>query len=111
MKIIKRITTTLGMIFLTSCQNYQVFCDISFKFDRCRCSCLNLDTLEISNPKECKDDWEKYFGVIPSEENTNFSIEFCENISGFFLDEIAKDIIPMIKEERRKCDDKLLNEI
>lgn len=95
----------LLMMFLSSCQSAQVLCDISFAKYRCRCRCYDTDTLKQVNENRCKDDWEKYFGGVPEEHPINYEIEMCEGISGFRIEEIATDIIPMVREERAKCQD------
>lgn len=96
----------LLMMFLTSCQSFQVLCDISFAEMRCRCRCYNTDTLKQAPKERCKDDWKKYYYGIPDEHPVNYRVEMCEGISGIRIEEVAKDIIPMIKDERAACEDR-----
>lgn len=99
----------LLMIFLSSCNSHQLFCDISFEEDRCRCRCLSTESLEIADKEKCEKDWEKYFYGIPEVHPINYEVEACEGIGGFRVEEIAKDIIPMINEERAACEDRGTN--
>lgn len=69
-------------------------CDVSFKFNRCRCRCFDFNSWE-------KLPWEKC-GV--QEEGSNaidYELEKCEGISGFYLDVAAVDIRPNIKAMHR----------
>lgn len=56
--------------------------------------------------KKCEKDWKKYFGAEPEVHPVNYDIEACEGISGFRVEEIAKDILPQVREYRAKCEDK-----
>jgi hypothetical protein len=94
------------MMFLVSCNTYQVLCDISFQKNRCRCRCYNLDNLSTVDKFNCKDDWNKYFLGVPNSHPVNYKLNRCEGISGFRVEEVAKDIIPGIREERARCEDR-----
>lgn len=95
----------LLILCLSSCKQFQINCDASFIKDRCRCRCLDTDTLKITNKENCKKDWTKYFYGTPENHPVNYDIMMCEGLSGFRIEEIAKDVIPMIKEERARCED------
>lgn len=101
-----RLMILLLMMFLTSCQQYQILCDASFAESRCRCRCLNLDTLKTTDKNNCRRDWKKYFYGIPDRHPVNYNVDACEGIAGFRIEEVAKDIIPGIKEERARCEDR-----
>lgn len=70
-------------IICAQIRNHQVptieMCDISFKFNRCRCRLFNMN------------DW------TAETEPTDYPLEYCENIAGFFLEDIAKDVRPNVK--------------
>ena len=100
-----RLMMMLLMMFLTSCNSYQILCDISFSENRCRCRCFNTETLKQAKKEKCEKDWDAYFGGLPENHPVNYIEEACEGIGGFRVEEIAKDIIPMIKEERSACQD------
>lgn len=85
-----RTMTMLLMIFLVSCVHSiksQILCDISFEKNRCRCRLYDLEKMEAL------------------EEPINHPLIHCEGVSGFFLEDIAKDIKPDIKRNIRYCRD------
>lgn len=96
----------LLMMSLSSCNSYQVLCDTYLGDGRCRCRCLDLDTLKETDKVNCKKDWDKYFNGIPEEHPVNYGLEACDGIAGFKIEEIAKDLIPLIREERATCEDR-----
>lgn len=55
-------------------------CDISFKFNRCRCREFDFNTWkELADP-------------------VNYPVEHCEGIAGFYIDpDIAEDIRPQVR--------------
>ncbi len=91
----KIITMLLMISFLNGCRSverritcaqitkHQVpineFCDISFRFDRCRCRQFDMNT------------WE------PITEPQDFPLEYCEGVAGYRLDDIARDVRPNVK--------------
>jgi hypothetical protein len=72
-------------------------CDVSFKFNRCRCRCFDFNTWE-------RLDWKKCGVEEEGSEPISYPIESCEGISGFFLDEAAVEIRPNIKAMSRLKD-------
>jgi hypothetical protein len=80
-------------------------CDISFDYDRCRCRCFDFNKWVDAPFKSCKE----FQDVDPSEirtvkrddgsryEAANFPKEYCNGVSGFFLEDIATDIRPNVK--------------
>lgn len=86
--MIKLIMIASLMIFFTSCNpriGVKRMCDISFQFDRCRCRDYDVDRLRAVS------------------EAVNYPIEECEGVTGFFIDDVAKDILPKVKYHIRKC--------
>jgi len=82
-------TMMLSMIFLVSCVNPTIkpkmLCDISFKKDRCRCRMYDLEKLKsITEPQ-------------------NYDLEYCEGITGFFIEDVAEEILPKVKAKKRTC--------
>ena len=80
-------------------------CDISFRFNRCRCRCFNMNAWKEQPLKDCKE----FSGVVPEEvrkfkkktgevyEAVNYPADHCEGISGFYLDTIATEVRPNVK--------------
>ena len=85
-----KIMMILLTIFLVSCQapviKDVVMCDVSFTKDRCRCRVVNLNTLEAIS------------------EAVNYDITHCEEIAGFYLNDIAQEIKPKVKAKIRFCE-------
>lgn len=104
-----RLMTLLLTTFLVSCNSYQILCDVSFAENRCRCRCYNVDKLKTADKNKCEKDWNEYFLGVPNDHPVNYRTSRCEGISGFRIEEIAKDIIPEIKEERARCEDLEVN--
>lgn len=106
MKTIKIITIGLLTIFSISCKGPkikpQIMCDISFQFERCRCRCYDLMNIKTTSPKRC--------GVESHEENWNLPILACDEISGFYIENLAKKIIPKARKIKRYYDDKSFTE-
>lgn len=89
------IMIALLMTFLTSCrsiqrtlvcnelQNHKInpvtLCDISIKFDRCRCRTFDVNSWNSLSEAE------------------NFPLSHCDGLAGFKVDEIAGEIRPKIK--------------
>lgn len=65
-------------------------CDISLQFNRCRCRCLNPNTWESLNLKDCKE-YEELAGLA-----VNLPIIECDGLVGFFVDDIATEIKPKV---------------
>ena len=107
MQKLKKSVIALSIIFLTSCQHFEIMCDIGVtsEFERCRCRCVNFKTMKRVRPDLCERDWIKYFDFVPKRETQNYPLFRCDGFTGFHAQEYAEDIIPIIKEERRKCKD------
>ena len=91
-------TILLSTMFLSSCLSCwkvkpKLSCDVSFKFDRCRCRCLDIYNQKTTDPKECDLDW--------AEDTRNFPLEQCEGIAGFYLEDITKEIIPQARKTKQ----------
>jgi len=98
-----RMMMLLIMFLLSSCNTYKVcrriekakfnaapICDISFKFERCRCRCFSLSDYQILPDRQC-DNAEGEF------QSGNFPLKECEGISGFRVSNWASDIQPKTK--------------
>ena len=95
--------TTLLILLATSCRGVRkriacgqirsaqtdskVKCDISFRFNRCKCSCFNLTEYATVDDKECGDDFE----------SGRFPLEACEGMMGFHINDWADEFRPKIK--------------
>ena len=95
----------LLMTLLSSCNRFQILCDTSFVYNRCRCRCYDTEKLATVDKKKCKKDWEEYFGSVPDVHPENYDITYCDEVSGFKTEQVLKDIIPSIKEYKAKCED------
>lgn len=90
------------MTFLISCDSVQTklvcaqiekatienipMCDISFKFNRCKCRCFNINK------------WK----TVPDEACVNFAsgeypLQHCDGVAGFLLSDISTEVRPKIK--------------
>jgi len=102
MKKIKMITISLLTIFSISCKGPKIkpkiMCDVSFEFERCRCRCYDLMNIKTTSPERCD--------VESNEENWNLPIEYCDEITGFYAEDLAKKIIPKARKIKRHYDDK-----
>ena len=67
-------------------------CDISFKFNRCRCRCFDFNTWNQLNLNKCKE-----FAPEEGVRAINYELEACEGITGFTLDDAANELRPNIK--------------
>lgn len=88
-------------------------CDLSFQFNRCRCRCFDFDQWQTKELKECPelDEGAMVFLDTVDEKGKavrDFPVQYCEGISGFFLEDMASEFRPKVKalNELRKmyCD-------
>lgn len=119
--MLKLITILLTILCLSGCQspNTRIVCaqikeheikpikscDVSFKFNRCRCRCFNMNAWKEEPLKSCPE----FSEVQESEvrkvkkksgelyEAVNYPVDHCEGISGFYLDKIATEVRPNVK--------------
>ncbi len=110
MQKISKIMMMLSTIFFVSCNKNYVNCDISFKSNddfepRCRCRCINTNTLKETDKWKCEDEFIERFGAVPEDHPISYEVNACEGFSGFHLKTISKEIIPDIKRERAYCED------
>ena len=70
-------------------------CDISFVKNRCRCRCFNLTNHTVVEDNNCTwTDGEEF-------RSGDYELEVCEGISGFFIDDWAKEVMPKTKKLKR----------
>ena len=69
-----------------------VNCDISFVHKRCRCRCFDYNAWERLDLKECKE-----FDGMTGNRSVDFTLETCDGMSGFDLDDAALKLRPNIK--------------
>lgn len=101
MKITQTAIIALSIVLLsTSCRtklvcsevrratiDYLPLCDISFKFNRCRCRCFNLNNYSTVKPALCGEDFIE----------GNYELEYCEGIAGFYVEDWATEVKPNVK--------------
>lgn len=99
--MIKILMITLPMIFLSiSCKTKIIcnqvnsarienmrLCDLSLQFNRCRCRCFNINEFKTVEDAACGEDFQ----------GGNHPIDYCEGISGFFVEDWAKEMKPKVK--------------
>jgi len=84
------------MIFsIVSCVHYghRPIKDLSFKMNRCRIQCYNVDKLKVAEDIKCGEDFE----------SGHYPVEACEGIIGFDADYVAEDLKPKIKKNKKLC--------
>lgn len=98
----------LLMIFLASCKTRIIcsqiksntikpiaLCDLSLQFNRCRCRCFNPNTWSEVNDNLCSWKYEEPF------KKGDYPIDYCEGIAGFFIEDIAREVKPKVKNLNR----------
>lgn len=99
---IKRLTICFAISFLTGCVCFQVRPQVaylaSFQFKKCQARCLDFKTLNTLHPKECGQDWATDVVDMP--------LEMCDDVIGFKIETVAKEIRPQMKESFQCAEDK-----
>lgn len=111
MRKIKLSMMLLLMIFLTNCRT-KIICsqienskfppllmyDISFKFERCRARCMDINTWTTLPLAKCgvKLDDTELMAII-ADNSINYALEKCEGVAGFSIDDVALTVRPTIK--------------
>ena len=89
--LIKMLMMMLGMICFTSCDpdyiDNQEVCEVSFKFNRCRCLWYNLNEMRATS------------------EAVNYPIDYCNGFTGIRSTHLASEVIPKVKDNIRYCND------
>lgn len=102
----KRSMTKLLMICfalsLTGCVCWRVKPQVaylaSFHFKKCQARCLDIQTLKTLSPDKCGETWATDVIDLP--------LEACDDVMGFKLETIAKEIRPQAKESLQCMEDK-----
>jgi len=103
--MIKKVIIKLLIIFyLSSCKTKIIcpqvkanfikpipICDISLQFNRCRCRCFNPNTWS-----EIKDSFCSWHHNEPFKKG-DYPIDYCEGIAGFYIEDIALEVKPKVK--------------
>jgi len=105
MQTIKHLMILLVMIFLIHSCGYSKYnfkplllCDVSFKFNRCRCRCYDLNLGVTLAPAACLDIVSiQSLGITEGATAWNQPIEFCEKFAGFNMEDWAIEIQPKAK--------------
>ena len=102
---IKKIMTLLLILFSASCQTIRpsLVCDVSIKFDRCRCRCMNLNNLTILPMSTCTDE---IYPAMPDTDSWNFPLEQCDKLVGVFAGRYAEEIKPKLLNNINYCNSK-----
>jgi hypothetical protein len=86
----------------TGCVCWQVKPQIaylaSFQFKKCQARCLDIQTLNTLPPEKCGENWPTDVIDLP--------LEMCDDVMGFKLETIAKEIRPQAKESLQCMKDK-----
>lgn len=108
----KAIIMMLLMTFLVGCKTKIIcrqiksaiirplpLCDISFQFNRCRCSCFDINKFQSVNDNACTwPDGNEF-------KSGDYPIKTCEGVSGFFNEDWAIEVRPKIKKLARLKED------
>ena len=100
MKITKKLIIALSIVLLSvSCRtkivcsevrratiDYLPFCDISFKFNRCRCRCFDINNYNTVDAVLCGEDFIE----------GDFALEYCDGIAGFYVEDWATRVRPNV---------------
>jgi hypothetical protein len=66
-------------------------CDISMQFNRCRCRCFSPSNWSEADDKLCSWRYPEPF------RKGDYPIDYCEGMAGFFLEDIALEVKPKVK--------------
>lgn len=74
-------------------------CDISFKFDRCRCRCFNYNSWSVAPLTKCERfrDLSGAMSLVDGEEVLDFELEYCDGIGGSFAQDQVNNIRSNVK--------------
>ena len=118
MKTTNKITTILlKILFLTSCQSKFIpVADISIHFNRCQVLCYDYKNLKIVDDKNCNKKISENYKPFYSKEldgnakeylrfnsSSNYPIEYCDKVFGFYLEDFAKKVKPELNKEIQRC--------
>jgi hypothetical protein len=100
----KLITIALLTIFLTSCKtkivckqikknqiDYVVIHTVKMKYNSCKVQCFDLNNWKTVSDNYCGDNFE----------SGNYPLEECDQVQGFFVNDMATEIRPKIKDLAR----------
>ena len=68
-----------------------VNCDLSLQFKRCRCRCVDYNTITKVDDKFCGENFV----------SKDYPIDTCEGLSGSFIEDWAKEIKPKVNRLNR----------
>jgi len=109
MTVIKIITTMLLMICLTNCgtapkAKVSILCESSFKFNRCRCWCYDVNIPAAVDPQLCGKTSDGLYWLKLNEERPkkvkgwNDKLQACDGYMGWHNTDWAGDKIGWLKE-------------
>ena len=83
------------MIFSASCTTFKphILADISFEKDRCRVRCYDMNNFKTIDDNKCGAHFK----------SGNYPLDECEGVAGFYLEDVAKEIIPTAKKIKKEC--------
>ena len=98
------ITIVLLTIFLTSCKtkivckqikknqiDYVVIHNVKIKYKHCKVQCFDLNNWKTVDDVQCGENFE----------GGNYPLDYCEGVMGFYVDDMAKEIRPKVKDLAR----------
>ena len=106
---------TLLMIFSVSCQKIRplILCDNDAD-SRCRCRCYSINDIAKVDKNLCSDHWHRFLEFnehlfveieedefTPIEHPINLDIRSCDKISGFRIEDIAEEIVPWGRKQKK----------
>lgn len=97
-----RLSILCFAISLTGCACWSIKPQLaylaSFQFKKCQVRCLDLQTLNTLPPEKCGQNWPTDVVDLP--------LEVCDDVMGFKLETIAKEIKPQAYETLQCMKDK-----
>lgn len=117
-KILMILALTIFWASCTSTLRPQVSADVSFKFDRCRVRCYDMETAKKTSDNKCnrfykKDryptNWYEFYTLDRREKQDvlvfksgNYHINTCDELIGFYAEPVAKEIMPWVRSNIRR---------
>lgn len=99
---IKLLTICFVASVTTSCVCWRVKPQVaylaSFQFQKCQARCLDIKTLNTLPPERCGQNWPTDVVDLP--------LDACDDVMGFKLETIAKEIRPQALESLQCAEDK-----
>lgn len=88
----------LLMTFI-ACDEDLVFCDVSFKYARCKCVCISTKNMQTTLDENCE--WHDGSKFVSG----NYNLKRCDGFIGLHLSDYSKKAKPLHKKLMKKLRD------